>query len=93
MSTSQLAMARQHLYSLLTVVKSVHQQVTLLVYNVHRQEAVPLVDGLDFPDKLLNGSILGRYDSDIYTNLYEWAKGAPRNKLEVIIACCIHNNH
>ena len=56
MSTSQLAMARQHLYSLLTVVKSVHQQVTLLVYNVHRQEAVPLVDGLDFPDTANNES-------------------------------------
>ena len=86
-------MARQHLYSLLTVVKSVHYQVKLVIPNVYRQEAVPLVDGLDFPDELLNGSILGRYDEGNYNNLYDWAKKAPRNKLEVRMNYCAHNHN
>ena len=49
---------------------------------MYRKEAVALVDALDFPDELLN-STLGRYDGAVYTNLYQWAKGAPRNKSEV----------
>ena len=48
----------------------------------YRHEAVPLVDAFDLPDQVLN-SALGRYDGDVYTHLYEWAKGAPRNKSEV----------
>ena len=47
-----------------------------------RKEAVPLVDAFDFPDGMLN-SVLGRYDGDVYTHLYEWAQKAPRNRKQV----------
>ena len=47
-----------------------------------RHEAVPLVDAFDIPDAVLNSS-LGRYDGDVYTDLYERALKCPRNKSEV----------
>ena len=47
-----------------------------------RREAVPLVDAFDIPDAVLN-SALGRYDGDVYTDLYERALKSPRNKSEV----------
>ena len=62
-----MALAREQLYSLFSIV---------------RKEAVPLVDAFAFPDEILN-SALGRYDGDVYTHLYEWAKRAPRNKKKV----------
>ena len=40
------------------------------------------MDAFDMPDEILN-SVLGRYDGDVYTHLYEWAQKAPRNKKEV----------
>ncbi|XP_064382738.1 peroxisomal acyl-coenzyme A oxidase 1-like isoform X2 [Halichondria panicea] len=67
MSSEQVALARDQLYSLLSTV---------------RKEAVPLVDAFDFPDETLN-SALGRYDGDVYTHLYKWAQRAPRNKKKV----------
>ncbi|XP_064382734.1 peroxisomal acyl-coenzyme A oxidase 1-like isoform X1 [Halichondria panicea] len=67
MSSEQVALARDQLYSLLSTV---------------RKEAVPLVDAFDFPDEILN-SALGRYDGDVYTHLYKWAQRAPRNKKKV----------
>ncbi|XP_041481876.1 peroxisomal acyl-coenzyme A oxidase 1-like isoform X1 [Lytechinus variegatus] len=47
-----------------------------------RPIAVTLVDSYDIPDKMLS-SVLGRYDGNVYENLYEWAKKAPLNKKEV----------
>lgn len=67
LSPNQLSLAKQQLYSLFKEV---------------RKEAVPLVDAFDFPDGMLN-SVLGRYDGDVYTHLYEWAQKAPRNRKQV----------
>ncbi len=67
MSSEQISLARDQLYSLL---------------STGRKEAVPLVDAFDFPDEVLN-SALGRYDGDVYTHLYRWAQRAPRNKKKV----------
>ncbi len=50
--------------------------------SIIRQEAVPLVDAFDIHDHILN-SCLGRYDGDVYTHMYQWAKRAPRNKSKV----------
>lgn len=47
-----------------------------------RPNAVALVDAFDFTDHLL-GSILGRYDGNVYDNLYRWAAGSSLNKSEV----------
>ena len=47
-----------------------------------RPNAVALVDAFDYTDNTL-GSILGRYDGDVYENLYKWAKASPLNKTEV----------
>ena len=67
MSTEQIGLVRKQLYKLLGVV---------------RKECIPLVDAFDIPDGILN-SVLGRYDGDVYTHLYEWALKAPRNKKQV----------
>ncbi len=47
-----------------------------------RPNAVALVDAFDFADQLLE-SVLGRYDGNVYENLFEWAKNSPLNKEEV----------
>ncbi|ELT88872.1 hypothetical protein CAPTEDRAFT_174217 [Capitella teleta] len=47
-----------------------------------RPNAVALVDAFDYSDNML-GSILGRFDGDVYENLYKWAKASPLNKTEV----------
>ncbi|XP_031207649.1 peroxisomal acyl-coenzyme A oxidase 1 isoform X1 [Mastomys coucha] len=47
-----------------------------------RPNAVALVDAFDFKDETL-GSVLGRYDGNVYENLFEWAKKSPLNKTEV----------
>lgn len=47
-----------------------------------RPDAVALVDAFDFQDVTL-GSVLGRYDGNVYENLFEWAKKSPLNKTEV----------
>ena len=67
MTPHHVSMARSSLYSLLAEV---------------RREAIPLVDAFDVPDEILN-SALGRYDGDVYTDLYQWAQRAPRNKKKV----------
>ena len=67
MTSDQISLIRKQLYTLLQVV---------------RKEAVPLVDTFDIPDEILN-SVLGRYDGNVYTHLYEWALKAPRNKKQV----------
>ncbi|KAM9818023.1 peroxisomal acyl-coenzyme A oxidase 1 isoform X2 [Syngnathus typhle] len=47
-----------------------------------RPNAVALVDAFDFHDRMLN-SILGRYDGNVYENLFEWARRSPLNSTEV----------
>ncbi|XP_068448392.1 peroxisomal acyl-coenzyme A oxidase 1 isoform X2 [Clinocottus analis] len=47
-----------------------------------RPNAVALVDAFDFHDKKLN-SVLGRYDGNVYENLFEWARRSPLNSTEV----------
>lgn len=67
MTSEQVSLIRKQLYTLLQTI---------------RKEAVPLVDAFDIPDEILN-SVLGRYDGNVYTHLYEWALKAPRNKKQV----------
>jgi len=52
-----------------------------------RPNAVALVDAFDFTDRLL-GSVLGRYDGQVYDNLYQWALNSPLNKTQVVVAYC-----
>ncbi|KAM3845671.1 peroxisomal acyl-coenzyme A oxidase 1 isoform 1-T1 [Vipera latastei] len=47
-----------------------------------RPNAVALVDSFDFSDSML-GSVLGRYDGNIYENMFEWSKKSPLNKTQV----------
>ena len=47
-----------------------------------RQDAVAYVDAYGFSDRLL-GSVLGRYDGQVYENLYKWAQKSPLNRSEV----------
>ena len=49
-----------------------------------RPEAVALVDSFDHSDYSL-GSVLGRYDGEVYENLYKWAQGSPLNQTDVNI--------
>lgn len=62
-------------------VTQVHQRIKELL-TVIRPDAVTLVDAFDFQDVSL-GSVLGRYDGNVYENLFEWAKTSPLNKAEV----------
>ncbi|XP_015254595.1 PREDICTED: peroxisomal acyl-coenzyme A oxidase 1 isoform X1 [Cyprinodon variegatus] len=47
-----------------------------------RPNAVALVDAFDIHDKKLN-SVLGRYDGNVYENMFEWARRSPLNATEV----------
>jgi Acyl-CoA oxidase len=49
-----------------------------------RPDAVSLVDAFDFADRHL-GSVLGRYDGNVYENLLKWAASSPLNKTQVRI--------
>lgn len=62
-------------------VTQAHQRVKELL-AVIRPEAVALVDAFDYRDMSL-GSVLGRYDGNVYENMFEWAKNSPMNKTEV----------
>uniref|UniRef100_A0A8C6YN89 Acyl-coenzyme A oxidase n=1 Tax=Naja naja TaxID=35670 RepID=A0A8C6YN89_NAJNA len=46
-----------------------------------RPNAVALVDSFDFCDSMLR-SVLGRYDGNIYENMFEWSKKSPLNKTQ-----------
>uniref|UniRef100_A0A8C2UI88 Acyl-coenzyme A oxidase n=1 Tax=Coturnix japonica TaxID=93934 RepID=A0A8C2UI88_COTJA len=61
-------------------VTQVNQRVKELL-AVIRPNAVALVDSFDFHDVHL-GSVLGRYDGNVYENMFEWAKKSPLNKTE-----------
>ncbi|XP_012369957.1 peroxisomal acyl-coenzyme A oxidase 1 isoform X2 [Octodon degus] len=67
MTGSQITQVNQHILELLTAI---------------RPNAVALVDAFDFKDMTL-GSVLGRYDGNVYENLFEWAKKSPLNKTQV----------
>ncbi|XP_042558539.1 peroxisomal acyl-coenzyme A oxidase 1 isoform X2 [Dipodomys spectabilis] len=62
-------------------IEQVNQRIMELLTEI-RPNAVALVDAFDFKDMTL-GSILGRYDGNVYDNLFEWAKRSPLNKTEV----------
>ena len=47
-----------------------------------RRDAVVYVDAFDFPDETLC-SVLGRYDGQVYENLYKWAQKSTLNKTQV----------
>eukprot|EP01061_Rhynchopus_euleeides_P010400 TRINITY_DN19845_c0_g1_i1.p1 TRINITY_DN19845_c0_g1~~TRINITY_DN19845_c0_g1_i1.p1 ORF type:complete len:795 (+),score=371.98 TRINITY_DN19845_c0_g1_i1:51-2435(+) len=49
------------------------------VLNELRPEAVTLVDAFDIPDRVLN-SALGRYDGNVYEELYKHARDTPLNE-------------
>lgn len=67
LATSQLEYLEQRIKDLLSVI---------------RPNAVTLVDAFDYTDTLL-GSVLGRYDGNVYENMFEWAKKSPLNKTQV----------
>lgn len=67
MTESQITQVNERVKELLTVI---------------RPDAVALVDAFDFQDVTL-GSVLGRYDGNVYENLFEWAKKSPLNNTEV----------
>ncbi|XP_018427966.1 PREDICTED: peroxisomal acyl-coenzyme A oxidase 1 isoform X1 [Nanorana parkeri] len=50
--------------------------------GVIRPNAVALVDAFDYSDTQLS-SVLGRYDGNVYENMFEWAKKSPLNKTQV----------
>lgn len=48
-----------------------------------RVNAVALVDSFSFSDRLL-GSVLGRFDGNVYDELYKWAANSPLNDKQVL---------
>jgi len=54
----------------------------LLLLERLRPNVVALVDAFDFTDEYLQ-SILGRYDGQVYENLYKWAAASPLNATQV----------
>ncbi|XP_074116881.1 peroxisomal acyl-coenzyme A oxidase 1 isoform X1 [Sminthopsis crassicaudata] len=67
LTESQLTQVNQRVKELLTII---------------RPNAAALVDAFDFQDVSL-GSVLGRYDGNVYENMFEWAKKSPLNKTQV----------
>jgi len=61
---------------------SILESQRIQLMSVLRPNAVALVDGFDYPDRLLN-SCLGRYDGQVYDALYEYAKNSSLNKEQV----------
>ncbi len=47
-----------------------------------RRDAITLTDAFDFHDNFLQ-SVLGRYDGNVYENLFKWAQSSPLNDTEV----------
>ncbi|XP_059196325.1 peroxisomal acyl-coenzyme A oxidase 1 isoform X2 [Centropristis striata] len=65
-------------------VPQVHQTSVRIkeLLNQLRPNAVALVDAFDLHDKKLK-SVLGRYDGNVYENMFEWARRSPLNATEV----------
>ncbi|XP_062304341.1 peroxisomal acyl-coenzyme A oxidase 1 isoform X1 [Osmerus eperlanus] len=62
-------------------VNQANQRVKELLAQL-RPNAVALVDAYDYRDQMLN-SVLGRYDGQVYENMFEWARRSPLNRTEV----------
>ncbi|XP_060620629.2 peroxisomal acyl-coenzyme A oxidase 1 isoform X1 [Anolis sagrei] len=62
-------------------ITQVNQRVKELLALI-RPNAVALVDSFDIHDSVL-GSVLGRYDGNVYENMFEWSKKSPLNKTQV----------
>ncbi|XP_046899972.1 peroxisomal acyl-coenzyme A oxidase 1 isoform X2 [Hypomesus transpacificus] len=62
-------------------VNQANQRVKELLAQL-RPNAVALVDAYDYRDQMLN-SVLGRYDGQVYENMFEWARKSPLNRTEV----------
>lgn len=62
-------------------INQVNQRVKELLALI-RPNAVALVDSFDFHDSVLQ-SVLGRYDGNVYENMFEWSKKSPLNKTQV----------
>ncbi|XP_003217249.2 peroxisomal acyl-coenzyme A oxidase 1 isoform X1 [Anolis carolinensis] len=62
-------------------ITQVNQRVKELLALI-RPNAIALVDSFDFHDSVL-GSVLGRYDGNVYENMFEWSKKSPLNKTQV----------
>lgn len=73
LTNAQITQVNQHVKELLAVI---------------RPNAVALVDSFDFHDVHL-GSVLGRYDGNVYENMFEWAKKSPLNKTQVKKLICL----
>ena len=58
------------------------EEKKLELLAVIRCDAITLTDAFDFHDNFLQ-SVLGRYDGNVYENLYKWAKSSPLNETEV----------
>ena len=58
-------------------IKYISNEIKRLLKKI-RPNAVTLVDSFGFDDYFLN-SALGRYDGDVYNELYDWVKKAPMN--------------
>lgn len=67
MTTSDVDLLRDKLYKL---------------YETIRPNAIAYVDAFDFSDRVLQ-SVLGRYDGNVYEEMYKWAKDSPLNETEV----------
>ena len=57
-----------------------HKRISL--FTIIRRDAVAYVDAFDISDKVLN-SVLGRYDGQVYENLFNWAQKSSLNRNEV----------
>nr|XP_002741939.1 PREDICTED: peroxisomal acyl-coenzyme A oxidase 1-like [Saccoglossus kowalevskii] len=66
-------------------ITSITHHITSMLATL-RPNAVALVDAFDIRDEILC-SILGRYDGNVYENMYKWAKKSPLNKNEVHDFC------
>ena len=58
------------------------QEAQLELLAALRPDAVALVDAFDFTDHGLC-SVLGRYDGQVYENLFKWAQSSRLNQTEV----------
>ncbi|KAJ7391545.1 Acyl-coenzyme A oxidase (Acyl-CoA oxidase) [Desmophyllum pertusum] len=62
-------------------IQTIRQQVYALMDQL-RPEAVSLVDAFDYSDYVLN-SPLGRYDGNVYEDLFRWAQRSALNNEQV----------
>ena len=58
------------------------EEKQLELLDVIRRDVITLTDAFDFHDNYLQ-SVLGRYDGNVYENLFKWAQSSPLNKTEV----------